>query len=391
MNETDSSVTSPTPASDKSKDDTVVPLDVKSAGRSGRKGRGKQYSNEENISASRAFIRASTNSVNGNDQKFHVFRASVEKNWLLEAKLHRGDGVPANPPGTWEHRTVSSVIQHYKERKKESQKFQGCILKVVAWGPTGGPSEPDILRMDIAVYNREPIGKGLYRCAGDNFKEPEPDFKFKHVYLWLKQQDLMKHISKGVQATSAARAARRSNAVLKPNVFLTMGPEFDAHEASPPVTSGSSANSQNTTPPQPAVPSDAQEDGAESSIVQRPTGNKRQKTTNANAITKRKLADSMEKMAEVTEMQSEIAKEDLNTTKTKLEIIKDRMRQEELRHKDKVGLSEEKIRNKRFDTMFKLAMRADTPTHLREKIMSSNVITDVLGKPEPANDDDSTL
>ena len=58
-----------------------------------------------------------------------------------------------------------------------------------------------------------------------------------------------------------------------------------------------------------------------------------QETTNANAISTHKLADSIEKMTRATEMQSEIAKEDLNRTKTMLQMIKDRMHQEEPRHK----------------------------------------------------------
>lgn len=246
VTETDSSATSPTLASDKSKDDTVVPIYVESARRGGRKGRGKQCSNEENISASYAFIRASKHSVNRNDLKFHVFRASIESNWLLEAKRQRNDDVPAKPLGTREYRTVSSIIQHYKEIK-ESQMLHGCTLKVEAEGPNVGPIESDILGKAIVGYNKEHIFKGLYRYAGDNFKEPEPAFKFKHMYLGLRQQDLMKHISKSIQATSAAGAALRSIAVVKLNDFLTMDSSFDAHEASSPVTSGSSSNSLNTT------------------------------------------------------------------------------------------------------------------------------------------------
>ena len=48
------------------------------------------------------------------------------------------------------------------------------------------------------------------------------------------------------------------------------------------------------------------------------------------------------------------------------------------------------MKNKRFDTMFKLVIRADTLAHLRENIMLSMVITVVLGKPEPANGEYST-
>lgn len=89
-------------------------------------------------------------------------------------------------------------------------------------------------------------------------------------------------------------------------------------------------------------------------------------------------------------MQSVIAQEDHNTDKTKLEIIKEHIRQDELRHKEKVRSSEEKMRNKNFDAIFKLAIQADAPTYPREKIMSSKVITDALGKHETANDDECT-
>lgn len=32
-------------------------------------------------------------------------------------------------------------------------------------GPTGGPNQADILRTAIAIYNKETLGKGLYKQA----------------------------------------------------------------------------------------------------------------------------------------------------------------------------------------------------------------------------------
>lgn len=146
-------------------------------------GTGKGWSTEETVSACIAYVSASEDPRSGNGKKRDLFVSQI-----LAIYVKKMDDVRCKQPlVSYPERTGEAISQRYRKARCECIKFEGLILSVKAREPTGSPSEEDIERAALAVYNGEVNISNMYTYLRDSTVDVGVDFLFRDALIFLRE------------------------------------------------------------------------------------------------------------------------------------------------------------------------------------------------------------
>lgn len=144
-------------------------------------GTGKAWSQEETLLACRAYIIASEDPRAGSGQKKEKFTSNIlEQYKKLLANLMKETLV------CYPDRSGEAIFQRFKKSRCECIKLEGIINSIKAKKPTGGPSEDDIERAAVAVYNGEGTIGQMYTFIRDRTSDVGEPFPYKQALSYLR-------------------------------------------------------------------------------------------------------------------------------------------------------------------------------------------------------------
>lgn len=150
-------------------------------------GHGRGWSQVETMYACKAFTAASEDPRRGSDKKRGLFYKQV-----LEAYENMTNPLKQASPNDFSTRSGDAVAQRYRKAKCECLKFDGIIQSILSRKPTGSPSDADIARAALAVYNGEGNISNMYTYITDNTISVGTEFQFKQAYDYLKTTESWK-------------------------------------------------------------------------------------------------------------------------------------------------------------------------------------------------------
>lgn len=130
-----------------------------------------------------AYITASEDPKRGNGKKKDVFVSQIHKEYthLCQEKVEQNPGI------SFHARTGEAVLQRYKKERAECLQFEGILYSIRQKKPTGSPSEADMERAALAVYNGEANISNMYSYFSDPSLETGPGFPFHHALKYLRR------------------------------------------------------------------------------------------------------------------------------------------------------------------------------------------------------------
>lgn len=137
-------------------------------------GSGKGWKSEETVAACKAYVSASEDPRNGNGKKKDVFANQV----LEFYKCYIAEVKTKNTQVAYSDCIGEAVMQFYRKAHRECLKFGGIVESIIAKRPTVDPSEEDIGRVALAVYNGDARIGDMYTYIADGNVDPRPDFQF---------------------------------------------------------------------------------------------------------------------------------------------------------------------------------------------------------------------
>ena len=92
----------------------------------------------------------------------------------------RGDG------HVYPTRSGDAVMQRFRKSRSESLKLEGIIASIKARNPTGSPTNIDIERAAVAIYNGEGTYGTMYTYLRSSTMDVGPEFQYMEAfrYLW---------------------------------------------------------------------------------------------------------------------------------------------------------------------------------------------------------------
>lgn len=143
-------------------------------------GQGRGWSQIETLYACKAYTSASKDLRRGSEKKKVVFAKkvlAVYDELRAKSKQVRGEELPS--------RTSEAIYQRYRKAKFESLKLDSIIQSILARQPTGSPSESDIERASLAVYNEEANISHMFTYFRDSSIGLGAEFPYIEAYKYL--------------------------------------------------------------------------------------------------------------------------------------------------------------------------------------------------------------
>lgn len=255
-------------------------------------GSGRGWTTEETVAACQAYVSASEDPRSGNGKKKDLFSAQVlecYKNFMKEV-THK------NPRFNYPDRTGDAIIQRYRKAKCEGIKYEGIIATIKAKKPTGDPTEEDIERAALAVYNGDAKVCDLYTYLRDFSVSAGPEFPLKDALFYLRQTNTWAYILLSRQSRVAQSAGREYECA-------NMRGEVEAEL-------GHNGESRNVKTPSPVESAPAGgSDSVKEEMCRRPTGPKRALEISKQVAALHKGADGIEKLARAAHKRTKVAEE----------------------------------------------------------------------------------
>ena len=253
-------------------------------------GAGKGWSKEETVLARKAFHSSSEDPRSGSGKKKDRFAAQVLEvyNTLLKDLAEQNRNI------TYHERTAEAVIQRFRKSKCECLKFEGIVRSIKSRDPTGSPTEEQIERAALAVYNGEATISQMYSFFNDRTKDAGPDFPFYDTLRYLRTTHTWDMIL----------CSKHSRLPVIPSVIPESNPSTVADDPSKdqPKASPQASETRNeiVVPEQIESPRTSQPSShaPTPTEVKRPTGTKRAVESAKQVIASHKGAEAIEKMAE---------------------------------------------------------------------------------------------
>lgn len=271
-------------------------------------GAGKGWSRDESVLACKSYQCASEDPRKGNGKKKEVFISQVLGVYkTLLANLRAN-----NPSFQFPDRTGEAIVQRYRKARCECIKFEGIIMSIKARDPTGSPTEEQIERAALAIYNGEATLSQMYTYLTDRTMDVGTEFQFAHDLKFMRTT----HTWDMILAAQSNRSAARTPSM--PN-FSTAN--NDACIANEHERGESESLMQSSARPTEEIESSeisqASSHTATATEVKRPMGTKRAMENTKQAIALHKGADAIEKMAEASRKRAKIAEEMLELDRKK--------------------------------------------------------------------------
>lgn len=150
-------------------------------------GQGRGWSQIETLNACKAYTAASEDPRRGSGKKKEVFAKQAQVVYdELRAKEKEEREEELNC------RTSDAICQRYRKAKCECLKLDGIIQSLLARKPTGSPTESDIERAALAVYNGEANLSHMYTYLRDSSIGVGAEFPYKEAYKYLKTTETWK-------------------------------------------------------------------------------------------------------------------------------------------------------------------------------------------------------
>lgn len=144
-------------------------------------GAGKGWSQHETKTACRAYIVISEDPRRGSGRKKDVFVAAVlEEYKRLIPEVQCADGLPHV------YRTGDAICQRFRKARAECLKYESILKQIRNRKPTGSPSNEDINRAALAIYNGESTIGQMYTFLRGRTVDGGSEFQFKEALDFLR-------------------------------------------------------------------------------------------------------------------------------------------------------------------------------------------------------------
>lgn len=266
-------------------------------------GAGKGWSQEETSAACKAYVTASEDPRRGSGKKKEVFTAQVLEIYQNIVK----SVVEENADGrSYPSRSGDAVMQRFRKARSESLKFEGIIASIKARNPTGGPTEEDIERAALAIYNGEGTLGTMYTYLRSCTTDVGPEFPFMEAFKYLQSTQTWKMVRESNSSCSATRPS--ASPIQSPvDVGADLTGAITGVNVEQEVVSGAQSVSSSQ---EPVITLDREE-------KKRPIGNKRSIDLANHVAALHKGADAIDKMAEASRKRTKIAEEALSIDRQK--------------------------------------------------------------------------
>jgi len=262
-------------------------------------GSGKGWTAQETVAACKAYVSASEDPRNGNGRKKDVFANQVldcYKRYMTKVKHN-------DPQVTFSDRTADAVMQRYRKARCEGLKFEGIVASIKAKKPTGDPSEEDIERASLAVYNGDARIGDMYTYISDRTVDPGPDFPFRDALWYLRNTNAWSLV---VLSKQNKETAKRSIQQTEESIGEHAASDGGAEGQSPGNRSSSSSAVPTPTHPNP---------GNVNGKKERPVGAKRALEISKQVSALHRGAEGIEKLAEASYKRTKVAEDMLQVEK----------------------------------------------------------------------------
>ena len=262
-------------------------------------GAGKGWSSEETVFACRAYQTASEDPRKGNGKKKDVFAAQVLEVYNSLIGLCRVD----NGTPMYNDRTGEAIIQRCRKARCECIKFEGIVNSIKARDPTGSPTDEQIERAALAVYNGEANLSQMYSYFTDRTKDAGSAFVFYDSLKFFRTTHTWKMIS----------VSKSKNVALHQPQAPTVSPSENEDTVVANDEASQSLAKVNFESPSPQL----SHPPSQSPTPTRPSGTKRSIDNAKQMLALHKGAEAIEKMAEASRKRTKIAQEMLELDKQK--------------------------------------------------------------------------
>lgn len=144
-------------------------------------GAGKGWSQTETKTACRAYIVISEDPRRGSGRKKEAFVATVLDEYKrLIQQLQRDDGLPHVD------RTGDAICQRFRKARSECLKYESILAQIRNRKPTGSPSDDDINRAALAIYNGESTIGHMYTFLRGRTVDAGSEFPSKDAIEFLR-------------------------------------------------------------------------------------------------------------------------------------------------------------------------------------------------------------
>lgn len=175
----------------------TVTVEEETTSRKGRAGKGLGWCSEELLALAKGVYIASTCPVKGSGMKSIVFATEIRKRFLEDTSRPE-DACTAGRSGgpldqrRWDGRSSDSCLKQWSKMKKECSAFHAAVKRVEALDLTGSPSENDLYRCAVGLYN---LGGKVMSHLYDIIRNPDyvigKAFPFPDVYRFLDSRTTM--------------------------------------------------------------------------------------------------------------------------------------------------------------------------------------------------------
>lgn len=150
-------------------------------------GSNRGWVSAETVAACRAFLSASQDPRRGTGKKKDLLVKKCHKRYVELMNGIKSTNKDVNYPD----RSGEAVIQRYKKAKAECIKFDSIVSQIKSRSPTGSPTDEDIDRAALAIYNEEATISQSYtylsnrtQDVGDHFPFADALKLFRDTYAW---------------------------------------------------------------------------------------------------------------------------------------------------------------------------------------------------------------
>ena len=268
-------------------------------------GRGASWTGPEEVAACRAALRASENPIVGADQKKETFESRVHDEFCR--LIPKGDG-----EAKWPSRSPRAVLRQWKSVKAACLKMYSRLETVRAADLTGEPTERDIWRVAVMMFNKRGSLGDAYSVLKDESFPICPEFPHKAAFYFLDSTSVLSDGVVGGDPWSPSMEANESRPVVENDLNLgnLSDEEEDKERAEAPSqpTEGKNAGK---------VPSRV---GKRERVLARPVGSKRAKLTRTKEESLSRMAGSYAEMAKSGKQRAQTRAAELKLRRQELEL-----------------------------------------------------------------------
>lgn len=254
-------------------------------------GSGKGWSQKETLFACRAYLIASEDPRRGSNKKKETFSKAVCDEYQNVVRTASNDDSL-----TYVERSGEAICQRFRKARCECLKLEGLVKQVESRQPTGAPTDEDIERAALAVYNGEDTIGQMYSFLLSRTVDVGPEFPFKQALTYLRSTHTW------VLLLQSQQDREKKNATIQQLNGQTANTGNEAQEGESVVESVT----ESPTPQTPSAPSDKGE---------RPTGKKRALELSKQSMALHKGATAIDKLAEASCKRTKLAEEMLQVDK----------------------------------------------------------------------------